>query len=404
MLPLRIALRYLFARKSHNAVNIISIVAVAGVAVATLATVCVLSVFNGFADLAAGRMSLIDPDLKAVPAEGKTVAAADSSAATLRSVPSVATASVTLEDQALAIKQGLQIPLTLKGVDEEYEKVCAIDSAVIDGVFATEDPYGYPAMALSVGAAIELAAHPDMFNPVAIYAPRRRGRISQANAMNAFRTDSILVAGVWQVEQTDYDAAYAVTSIDRARRLFDYTSGEGSAIEIALAPGAYVAAARDSVASLLGSDWRVLTRAEQQSESFRMIAVEKWITFLMLAFILVIASFNVISTLSMLIIEKRDDMTTLRALGATPGSISSIFFWEGWLISMLGGLAGIILGILLCLAQQTFGLIRLNGDPTRLTVSAYPVAVEAPDILIVALLTAAVGAVAGLIAARLSRR
>ena len=403
MLSLRIALRYLFARKSHNAVNIISIIAVAGVAVATLATVCVLSVFNGFTGLAAGRLSLIDPDLKAVPAQGKVIAGADSVAAALAGTPFVSAATATLEEQALAIRDGEQVPLTLKGVGADYESVCAIDSAIIDGVFATEDPYGYPAMALSVGAAIDLGAHPDMFNPVALYAPRRVGRISSANAMNAFRTDSVLVAGVWQVEQSDYDESFAVTGIDRVRRLLDYADGEASAIEIALAPGTDTEKARREVAHLLGPQWQVLTRAEQQSRSFRMIAVEKWITFLMLAFILVIASFNVVSTLSMLIIEKRDDMATLRALGATPRLTSGVFFWEGWLISMLGGAAGIVLGVGLCLLQQTFGLIRLHGDPTKLTVTAYPVAVEASDIAVVLLLVAAVGALVGLIAARLAR-
>lgn len=404
MLPLRIALRYLFARKSHNAVNIISIIAVAGVAVATLATVCVLSVFNGFTGLAAGRLSLIDPDLKAVPAQGKVMARADSAAAAVAGTPFVTAATATLEEQALAIRDGQQVPLTLKGVGADYESVCAIDSAIIDGTFATEDTYGYPAMALSVGAAIDLGAHPDMFNPVALFAPRRVGRISSANAMNAFRTDSVLVAGVWQVEQSDYDAAYAITGIDRVRSLLDYSDGEASAIEIALAPGTDTEKARREVSALLGQQWQVLTRAEQQSQSFRMIAVEKWITFLMLAFILVIASFNVVSTLSMLIIEKRDDMATLRALGATPRLTSGVFFWEGWLISMLGGAVGVILGVGLCLLQQTFGLIRLHGDPTKLTVTAYPVAVEATDIVVVLLLVAAVGALVGLIAARLARR
>lgn len=407
MLPLRIALRYLFSRKSHNAVNIISIVAVAGVTVATLATVCVLSVFNGFAGLAAGRLNLIDPELKAVPAAGKVVAGADSTASALMSGPAsryVALAVPTLEEQALIIRGESQLPVTLKGVGDGYDEVCSVDSAIIDGVFALEDPYGYPAMALSVGAAIDLGARPDAYNPVAVYAPRRRGRISAANAMNSFRTDSMLVAGVWQVEQAEYDAAYALTSLLRARRLFDYTSGEASAIEMVLRPSESLAEARKAIAAALGPQWRVLTRDEQHTASFRMIAVEKWITFLMLAFIVLIASFNVVSTLSMLIIEKRDNMATLRALGAAPRTISSIFFWEGWLISILGGVAGIVIGVALCLAQQHFGLIRLNGDPTKLTVSAYPVEVHAGDLAVVALLVILVGTLVGAIAARLSRR
>lgn len=404
MLSLRIALRYLFARKSHNAVNIISIVAVAGVAVATMATICVLSVFNGFASLVSGRLSVIDPELKAVPVAGKVIEGADSLAGLLGALPDVGAAVATLDDQALAIAGDTQMPLTVKGVGEGYEQVAGIDSAIIDGSFALSDPYGYPAMALSIGAAVALGVHPDPFNPVAVYAPRRVGRISAANAMSAFVTDSILVAGVWQVEQTDYDASTAIIPLDRARRLFGYDRCEASAIEIALAPGVSVGEGCRSVASALGPGWNVLTRAEQQTASFRMIAVEKWITFVMLAFILIIASFNVVSTLSMLIIEKRANLITLRSLGATPGAIGSIFFWEGWLISMLGGVIGVILGVALCIIQQTFGLIRLHGDPDSLSLSAYPVEVAPADIVAVTLLVAAVGAFVGLIAARLARR
>ncbi len=404
MLPLRIALRYLFARKSHNAVNIISIVAVAGVAVATMATISVLSVFNGFANLASGRLNLIDPELKAAPVEGKVMARADSLAAKVAELDMVAAAVATLDDQALAVMGEAQMPLTIKGVGEGYEQVAAIDSAMIDGDFALSDAYGYPAMSLSVGAAIELGVHPDPFNPIGIYAPRRVGRISSANAMSAFVTDSILVAGVWQVEQSDYDASLAIVGLDRARRLFGYDSGEASAIEIALKPGSGMREARSAIGELLGPSWKVMTRAEQQYASFRMIAIEKWITFVMLAFILMIASFNVVSTLSMLIIEKRDNLATLRSLGATGGMIGAIFFWEGWLISMLGGIIGIILGVGLCLVQQTFGLIRLHGDPTTLSITAYPVEVAGGDILAVTILVAAVGALVGLIAARLARR
>ncbi|MCM1117563.1 MAG: FtsX-like permease family protein [Pseudoflavonifractor sp.] len=373
-------------------------------AVATLATVCVLSVFNGFASLATGRLSLIDPELKAVPAQGMAVAGADSVAALLAELPQVEAAVATLEGQALAMAGDTQLPLTVKGVGDGYGRVAAIDSAIIDGDFALADPYGYPAMALSVGAAIDLGVHPDPFNPVALYAPRRVGRISRANAMGAFVTDSVLVAGVWQIEQSDYDASYAIVALSRARRLFGYTRGEASAIEIALAPGDSPSEAVKTVASALGPQWRVLTRAEQQTASFRMIAIEKWITFVMLAFILSIASFNVVSTLSMLIIEKRSDMATLRALGATPSLIGRVFLWEGWLISMLGGIAGVILGAALCLAQQAFGFIHLHGDPSHLSVTAYPVELAATDVAIVTLLVALIGLLVGLIASRISRR
>lgn len=402
MVALRIALRYLFSKKKHNAVNVISIVSIAGVAVATLAIVCVLSVFNGFSRLALSRMSLIDPELKAVPVQGKALRGGDSLARLVTDLPDVALAVPTVSDQALAIFRGHQMPLTVHGVPDDYTRVVDVDSAVIDGVFALSDEYGYPAGALSVGAALCLGARPNPYEPVAFYAPRRVGRINPANPMGAFRSDSLLVAGVWQVNDAEADEAAAFVPVEVARQLFDYQDGEASAIEISLHPGADQERAKAQIESMLGG-WRVLDRLEQQSGSFSIIAIEKWITFLMLAFILLIAAFNVVSTLSMVIIEKRDDMATLRALGATPGRVSAIFTWEGWLISMLGGVTGIAVGSALCLAQEQWGWLKLNGDPTQLTIDTYPVDLQLSDLLIVFALVAAAGLLIGLIAGRMAR-
>ncbi|MDE6826142.1 MAG: ABC transporter permease, partial [Paramuribaculum sp.] len=298
MLSLRIALRYLFSRKSHNAVNIISIISIAGVAVATMAIVCVLSVFNGFKEIASGRLSLINPELKAIPERGKVIAGADSLARIVTDMEDVALAVPTLSEQALAIFRGSQLPVVLKGVSERYGEVVAIDSTMIDGEFMLKDPYGYPTGALSVGAAITLGARPNPYEPVALFAPRRVGRINPTSPIGAFRTDSVLVSGVWQIEQADIDEAGAIVSIETARDLFDYTDNEASAIEIALHPGTDTGTAKKEIAGRL-KGWKILDRQEQQESSFRMISIEKWITFLMLAFILVIASFNVVSTLSM---------------------------------------------------------------------------------------------------------
>lgn len=402
MVALRIALRYLFSKKKHNAVNVISIVSIAGVAVATLAIVCVLSVFNGFSRLALSRMSLIDPQLKAVPEHGKVLPGGDSLARIVTDLPDVALAVATVSDQALAIFRGHQLPLTVHGVPESYTQVVAVDSAIIDGVFALADEYGYPAGALSVGAALNLGARPNPYEPVGFYAPRRVGRINPANPMGAFTSDSVLVAGVWQVNDADADEAAAYIPLEVARQLFDYQDGEASAIEISLHPGADEGHVQAEIENLLGG-WRVLNRLEQQSGSFSIIAIEKWITFLMLAFILLIAAFNVVSTLSMVIIEKRDDMATLRALGATQGRVRAIFTWEGWLISMLGGVTGIVTGSLLCLGQEQWGWLKLNGDPTQLTIDTYPVDLQFPDLLIVLVLVAAAGLLVGLIAGRMVR-
>ena len=369
MVALRIALRYLLSRKSHNAVNVISAVSVAGVAVATIAIVCVLSVFNGFTRLAYDRISLIDPDLSIVAAEGKTIADADSLCRAVAALPPVAHVAPMVSDQGLAIYNGRH----------------------------------WRYASLSVGMAIALGARPGYYDYLALYTPRRTGRINPANPMGAFRSDSLIVGSVYQVEETAYDTDGVIVPLETARNLFDYTA-EATSLAVALRPGFTENESAAEVGKALGDRYRVLTRLQQESESFRMISVEKWITFLMLAFILVIASFNVISTLSMLIIEKTPNMATLRALGASETTIRHIFVWEGWLISMLGGIAGIVLGVILCLAQQWGGFIKLNGDPSKLSISTYPVAVELTDILAVAALIFVTGLLVALITAAIQSK
>lgn len=402
MVALRIALRYLLSRKSHNAVNVISAVSVAGVAVATIAIVCVLSVFNGFTWLAYDRISFIDPDLMIVAAEGKTIADADSLCRAVADMPPVAHAAPMISDQGLAIYNGRQMPVQIIGVDSLFSRIVKIDSVVIDGDFILQDDHWHYA-SLSVGVAIALGARPGFYDYLALYTPRRVGRINPANPMGAFRSDSLIVGSVYQVEETAYDTDGVIVPLQSARNLFEYTT-EATSLAVSLRPGFTEKEGAAEVGKALGAGFRVLTRLEQESESFRMIAVEKWITFLMLAFILVIASFNVISTLSMLIIEKTPNMATLRALGASESTIRHIFVWEGWLISMLGGAAGIVLGVILCLAQQWGGFIKLNGDPSKLSISIYPVAVELTDILAVAALIFVTGLLVALITAAIQSR
>ncbi len=400
MVAVRIALRYLFSRKSHNAVNIISWISVAGVAVATAAIVCVLSVFNGFSHVTMSRLSEVDPDIKIVPAAGKCFADGDSLAAVLGALPEFAAALPVVEERALAIYAGRQLPVTLKGVPDNYHEVSSIGSTVIDGELAFEEG-DYACASLSVGVAVSLGAHPGYYDPLFLYAPRREGRVNVANPTGSFTADTLLVSAVYEVAQTEYDADRAVVPLAVARNLLNY-SAEATAIELKIAPGVGEADAVKAAKSVVGGYGAVQTRLMQQEESFRMISVEKWLTFVMLVFILVIASFNIISTMSMLIIEKRDNIATLKALGATSSMVSGVFLWEGWLISLLGGVAGIVAGVTLCLAQQTFGFIKLGGDPSQLNITEYPVRLLGGDIAAVMLLVAGVGFVIGLIASRIS--
>jgi len=404
MVTLRIALRYLFSKKSHSAVNIISIISMAGVAVATVAIVCVLSVFNGFSDLAMGRLSIIDPALKVLPAQGKTIIGADSLALRLTGLPQVDTALATIDEQALAIVGPRQMAVRMMGVPDGFLRVSSIDKALIDGTYTLHTADSTNSAVLSVGTAIKLAAHPDAISPFALYVPARVGRINPSNPMASFRSDSLAIAGVYELDETDKDASTAIVGLDVARNLLDYTDTEASAIEIAAKPGIPVSEAKTAVATALGPAYRVLDRLEQEEQSFRMISIEKWITFIMLAFILLIASFNVISTLSMLMIEKRDNMSTLRALGARQSTIRGIFIWEGWLISIFGGIMGLLTGVGLCLLQQYFGLIKLSGDASQLSVTTYPVRVATPDLLIVMGLVVLTGLFISAVTARFAPR
>jgi len=404
MVSLRIALRYLFSKKRHNAVNVISVISIAGVAVAAAAIVCVLSVFNGFSDLAYSHISLIDPELKITPKKGKTLNNADSLALVIKSVPGVAQAMPTVSEQALAIYGERQQPVTIKGVPDDFNELVGIENTLIDGKFLLKDSVSLVGCAvMSVGSAIYLGARPGYDALLAIFVPRRQGKISQANPMASFRSDSLFVAGVYEVSQSDYDASTIIIPLEIARKLLDYSS-QATAVEVAVNTDCSIDKVRDDILAVVGEDYNVSNRIMQQENAFRMIKIEKWISFLMLAFILVIASFNVISTLSMLVIEKKDNMRTLSALGATSRQISSIFLWEGWLISLVGGISGIVSGIVLVLVQQYGGFIKLSADSSQLSVDIYPVRLESADIIAVTILIAITGLAIGFIASRFSRR
>lgn len=394
MVAPRIALRYLFSRKSHHAVNIISWISMAGVAVATMAIICVLSVFNGFTDLSYSRLSAVDPAIKIIPAKGKTIQQADSLCEVLTESGLMEICMPVVEEQALAIYAQQQIPVRIKGIPDGYERVTRMDSIIIDGEYLLHDT-DYDCGVLSVGAAINLGARPGYNGLLQLYVPRRTGRLNPANPMAAFRGDSLVVSGVFQLEQNEYDADMIYVPLDVARGLLEYGT-ESSALEGTPAPGVTPQILSDR----LGHGFTVLDRLQQEESSYRMIRIEKWITFLMLAFILAIASFNIISTLSMLIIEKEENIATLRAMGAPERMISAIFLWEGWLVSIVGGIAGTVIGVAACLAQEWGGFIRLSGDPSQLSVTAYPVRLALPDILAVLALVAVIGLLTGLIANR----
>ena len=383
-LSLYIAKRYIFAKKSHNAINVISGVSVCGVALATLALICTLSVFNGFQDLVATLFTAFDPQQKIVATIGKVFDAQDPRIQIIRQMPEVAVFSESRDGNAMVQYKGRQIMVTLKGIQDNFNELTAIDSILFgrgNMVLADEVvDYVIPGAELVsvLGTGVRFV------DPLEVYAPKRGAKINVANPTTSFESGLLYSSGlVFAVNQQKYDASYMLVSLEFARELFQYDT-EVSSIELKLKDEADTDQVKRTLQQQLGEGFQVLDRYEQQSDTFRIMEVEKLISYIFLTFILLIACFNVIGSLSMLIIDKRADVVTLRNLGADNQLISRIFLFEGCLISLFGALIGIVLGLTLCLVQQEFGLISLGGTGEgSFIIDAYPVSVHLQDVILV---------------------
>lgn len=299
------------------------------------------------------------------------------------------------------------MPVVVKGVDPaRFLSVTDIDTLLLDGVYSPDNgmPDSIAGIQVSVGVAMTTGLRPSPLPAATLYMPRRLGRINPANPATAYRQSVAAVTGVFRVDDAEYDNEYIFAPLDDVRRLLEYDGDEASALELKAAPGASADRAAQAVAAVLDDSFEVLPRDRQHAETFRMIAVEKWVTFLMLVFILIIAAFNIVSTLSLMVIEKTPDMQTLRAMGATRRNVRSVFIAEGWLITVAGGIAGTLAGVILVLVQQHFGLIKLNGDPAALSTDVYPVELQGGDILTVLAAVAGVGLIIGLISRLFTRK
>ena len=383
--PFYIAKRYLFSKKSHNAINVISGVSVCGVALATLALVCTLSVFNGFQDLVTTMFTAFDPELKIVAVNGKVFDSQDDRIQSLKQMPEIDIVSESLEDNVMVQYKGRQAMAVIKGVEDNFNQLTAIDSILYGrGELLLHDEvvdYAIPGIELVsvLGTGIRF------LDPLEIYAPKRGSKINVANPASSFNSDYLHSSGlVFAVNQQKYDASYILTSLEFARDLFQYQT-EVSSIELKLKEGVNIYKVQKEISQSLGDDFRVLNRYEQQADTYRIMEVEKLISYLFLSFILLIACFNVIGSLSMLIIDKREDVVTLRNLGANDEIIKRIFLLEGCLISFFGAMIGVVLGVVLCLVQQEFGLISLgSGDSAgAFVIDAYPVSVHWSDVMLV---------------------
>lgn len=389
--PFYIARRYLFSKKSTNAINVISGISVVGVAVASMALVVTLSVFNGFHDMVASFFTQLDPQLKITPAKGKTAASNDSTLMRIRQLDEVTVATDVLEDQALAVYGDRQQMVTIKGVDDNYDKLTHIRQ-ILEGdgdyaLHAADMNYGI----LGLGVAYQLGIGYTYREPLKIYAPRREGQINMANLQDGFVEDELYSPGVlFSIKQGKYDKRYIITAIQFTRNLFD-RDGELTSLELRLKPGSNFERVKAKIQEMAGTRFVVRDRYEQQEDTFRIMKVEKLMAYIFLTFILVIACFNIIGSLSMLMIDKRNDVVTLRNLGASDRQIIRIFLFEGRMISAIGAVIGIAIGLLLCLLQQQFGLIGLGSTEGSFVVDAYPVSVHPWDVVVVFFTVLAVG-------------
>lgn len=389
--PFFIARRYLFSKKSTHAINIISAISAIGVAVATMALVIVLSVFNGFHDLVATLFTSFDPQLELVPTKGKTAPCDDPILTKIRQLPQVDVATECVEDQALAVYQDRQAMVTIKGVDDNFSDQSHITDILYgDGTFSLHAAnLEYGTLGIRLAQTLGIGAQWDGF--LKIYAPMKEGQLDMSNPSEGFVVDSLVCPGVlFAVKQARYDKSYILTSVTFARNLFGQ-QGMLSSLELRLKDGSDLGAVKKEMQQIAGDKYRVLDRFEQQEDTFKIMSIEKMIAYIFLTFILIVACFNIIGSLSMLIIDKKDDVITLRNLGASDKQIARVFLFEGRIISAIGAIIGIGIGLLLCLLQQEFGFVKLGDSAGSFIVDAYPVSVHYSDVAIIFVTVLAVG-------------
>ncbi len=390
-----IAKRYLFSKKSHQAINIISGVAVAGVTLATIAMVCTLSVFNGFKMLVAEQFTAFDPEIKITTQRGKAFDTSAKCVRKIKELPEIAVVTECVEDKVMIQYNGRQVMATIKGVEDNFAQLTEIEKVLIgNGTFKLHDntvDYATPGIELTgiLNCGLYHTA------PLEVFAPKRGKKVSMANPAANFRKGYLYASGkTFIVNQPKYDSNYILTSIDFARDIFGRDSTEVTSLELKTAGGTDTNKLKKCIKDILGEDFRVEDRYEQQADVFRIMTIEKFISYLFLSLILLIACFNVIGSLSMLILDKKRDMVTLRSLGANDKLISGIFIIEGSMISILGAFTGIILGVAACLIQEKYGIISFGNAADSFVISSYPVDVIASDVVAVFATVIAVGLVA----------
>lgn len=376
--PLYIAKRYLFSTKKNHIINWVSFISVCGVAVGTMALVCVLSVFNGFQHVIEGMFSSFDPPLQITATHGKSFE--PDSIMPILSDSRIEAYCEVIQENAMLCYADKQVPVLVKGVPKHYSAINDIDSILIDGSFSLDDKYVHTAVA-GIGLVRTMGMSVHFIEPMWFYVPKREGKVNILQPDKSFYREFAYLSGIFMVQQEKYDHNLVFVSLDLARKMYEYPT-EVTAIELCLKQGVDQNKVQAQWQEMLGDKYQVKNRYEQQSEFYNMLQVEKWVTYLILSFILLIAVFNIIASLSMLIIDKQPDVKILLNMGATHAMVRKVFLFEGWLIAIVGAVLGVLLGLLLCYLQSTFGLITL-GSGQGFVIEAYPVRVVWNDVFII---------------------
>lgn len=384
--PFYIAKRYFLTKKLRNVINIISLISVIGVMIGTMALVVVLSVFNGFDSLLLKTYNNFDPDLKISLKQGKTFFPEGEVFTRIEEMPEIEIYSKTLEENALVRYQEKQYIAKIKGVEDDFAELSGIKKVIQSGEFKLKDGDQNFAV-IGSGVAYFLTVNINYLAPLNLYVPER-GQSSMMNPQSAFNKEIIYPSGIFSMKQ-EYDSKYIIVPLNFARKILEYDN-KVTAIELKVAEDAKVDRVKENIHELLGADYEVNNIYEQHELFFKVMKSEKWYVFLILTFILIVASFNIVGSISMLIIDKKNDIALLRSLGANLKTIRRIFFIEGSLISFIGAISGVFLGFLICWLQLTFGLVKL-GSAGAFIMSYYPVEVHFVDVISVFFVVVLIG-------------
>lgn len=395
---LKIAWRYLFAKKQFNAIHIITAISSAAVGVVTAAMICVLSVMNGFGVMVEQLFSQFDPDLRITAKAGKSFSISEEKKHALLELPCVDLLSESISETALVYFEDKQMPVQLMGVDTSFSALTGIENIITDGHYEVYDG-AFDRAVLGQGLAWKLGIGARFVHGIQVYAPKREGKVNMLRPDANFNQERCFIAGTFAVNQQKYDDNLMLVDIGLTRRLLDYDSTEVTALQVGVNEAYSIKQTKREIAAVLGDGYVLQDRYEQQEDFFRILRVEKLLTALLLIFILLIATFNGIGSLSMLIIDKQQDIRTLSHLGASDGMIRKVFVLEGWMVNTLGAIGGLIVGLGVCLLQEHFGLLKL-GNGSEYVLNAYPVAVQGWDIALVSAVVLVLGAVSSWIPAR----